>query len=113
MTNSTTTLDAALPRPTTLARRVGEVVVCSLLVTALAALAGLVVALGTSVHWNYAFVIARWICIFTLILVAVANQLADRRGGTWRAPWVLRTPATVLLLVCESIAFDIASAQLS
>lgn len=112
MTQATTTLDAALPRPRTMSRRVGEVVACSLLVTALAALAGLAVAAPTDVRWNYAFVIARWICIFTLILVAVANQVAERTGRSWRAPWVLRTPATVLLLVCESIAFDIASAQL-
>jgi hypothetical protein len=112
MTQATTTLDAALPRPTTRARRIGEVIACSLVVTALAALAGLAVAAATSVHWNYAFVIARWICIFTLILVAVASQVAERTGRGWRAPWVLRTPATVLLLVVESIAFDIASARL-
>lgn len=112
MTQATTTLDAALPRPTSRARRVSDVVACSLVVTALAALAGLAVAAATDVHWNYAFVIARWICIFTLILVAVASQVSERTGRTWRAPWVLRTPATVLLLTVESIAFDIVSAQL-
>ena len=112
MTHATTTLDAALPRPSSRLRRIVEVVACSLLVTALAALAGLAVAGPTDVRWNYAFVIARWICIFTLILVAAGNQVSERIGRTWRAPWVLRTPATVLLLVCESIAFDIASAQL-
>ncbi|MCW2921365.1 MAG: hypothetical protein JWL76_1239 [Thermoleophilia bacterium] len=104
-------LDAALPRPRTRARRIGEVVACSLVVTALAALVGLAVAISTDVRWNYAFVIARWICIFTLILVAVVNQVAERTGRSWRAPWVLRTPATVLLLMCESIGFDIISAQ--
>lgn len=112
MTQASTTLDATLPRPESRSRRVGEVVVCSLVVTAFAALAGLAVSVPFDVRWNYAFVIARWICIFTLILVAVANQVAERTGRSWRAPWVLRTPATVLLLVCESIAFDIASARL-
>ena len=112
MTQATTTIEATLPRPSTRARRIGEVVACSLVVTALAALAGLAVAAPTDVRWNYAFVIARWICIFTLILVALGSQVAERTGRSWRAPWVLRTPATVLLLMCESIAFDIASAQL-
>lgn len=105
-------LEPAPPRPGTLRRRIAEVVACSLAVTALAALAGLAVAIPTDVRWNYAFVIARWICIFSLILVAVANQVADRTGRSWRAPWVLRTPATVLLLMCESIGFDIVSARL-
>ncbi len=110
MTQVTTTIDAPLPRRRS--RRAVEVIACSLLVTALAAVAGLAVAAATEVRWNYAFVIARWICIFALILVAVVDQVAQRRRLTWRAPWVLRTPATVLLLVCESIAFDIVSAQL-
>jgi hypothetical protein len=112
MTQATTTLDVTLPRPRTRSRRIGEVVACALLVTALAALVGLAVAIPTEVRWNYAFVIARWICIFTMILVAVASQVAERTGRSWRAPWVFRTPATVLLLTCESIAFDIVSAQL-
>lgn len=112
MTQATTTLDVALPRPGSRLRRVGEVVACSLVVTAFAAFVGLAVSIPTAVHWNYAFVIARWICIFALILVAVANKVAERTDRSWRAPWVLRTPATVLLLVCESIAFDIASARL-
>ncbi len=112
MSQATTTLDVSLPRPRTRSRRIGEVVACSMLVTALAALIGLAVAIPTDVRWNYAFVIARWICIFTLILVAVADQVSERSGRAWRAPWVLRTPATVLLLMCESIGFDIVSAQL-
>ena len=83
-----------------------------MVVTLLAALAGFVVSLVSGAHWNYAFVIARWICIFSLILVAVASQVSERRGWAWRAPWVLRTPATVLLLMVESIGFDIVSANL-
>ena len=109
MTDAATTYDAAAARP--LSRRATEVIACSLLVSALAAFAGLVVALASDVRWNYAFVVARWICIFTLILVAAAGQLAERRSWSWSTPWVLRTPATVLLLVVESIAFDIISAN--
>lgn len=92
--------------------RVLEVVACSLLVTGLAALVGLGVAATSDVRWNYAFVITRWIFIFGFILAAAVGQVAERRGATWSIPWVVRTPATVLLLMVESIGFDIISAQL-
>lgn len=93
-------------------RAVGEIVGCSILVTAAAALAGLLVAVAFDARFAYAFVIARWICILLMLLTPILHRLLLHSGRTSRVPWAARTPATTLLLVCESIAFDIVSARL-
>lgn len=92
--------------------RVRDVVLCSLLVTATAALVALVVHLGADVRWSLAFVVARWCFVAALLVTPLVHQAATRLGATWRMPWVLQTPATALLLTGESIAFDVVSAQL-
>ena len=93
-------------------KRARDVVLCSLAVTATAALVALAVHLGSDVRWSLAFVIARWIFVAALLVTPIVHQAATHLGATWRMPWVLQTPATALLLTCESIAFDIVSAQL-
>lgn len=90
-----------------------SVIACSLLVTAAAALvATLVSAAAPELRWSVAFVVARWLCVAALLVTPVVHQLVVRLGGSWRMPWVLRTPATALLLTVESIALDILSARL-
>ncbi|MCW2925708.1 MAG: hypothetical protein JWM98_3112 [Thermoleophilia bacterium] len=94
------------------ARSVRDVVACSLLVTASAAVVALVAAVGFDVRWSLGFVVARWIFVAVLLATPLLHQLAVRAGIGWPMPWVLSTPATAVLLTVESIAFDIASAQL-
>lgn len=102
-----------LPRSRrSLRRGAGAVILCSLLVTAAAALVALVALLATDARWSLAFVIARWLFVAALLATPLVHQVATRLGATWRMPWALQTPATALLLTCESIAFDIVSAQL-
>jgi len=91
---------------------VRDVVLCSLLITAAAALVALAVSGASGAEWSVAFVIARWLFVAALLATPLLHQLAVRFGMGWRMPWVLATPATALLLTCESIAFDIASARL-
>jgi len=93
-------------------RRVRDVVLCSLLVTTLAALVALAAHVFGDVRWSLAFVVARWIFVAALLVTPLVHQVATRLGAAWRMPWVLQTPATALLLTCESIAFDILSARL-
>lgn len=97
----------------TLASGTRAVVACSLLVTAAAALVALAVAQLAGTRWSLAFVIARWCFVAVLLATPLLHQLVVRMGATWRMPWALRTPATALLLTCESIALDILSARLS
>lgn len=99
--------------PRGVARGVRQVVACSLLVTAAAAAVASLVAIPADVRWSLAFVIARWLCVAALLVTPLVHQLAVRLGASWRMPWVLQTPATALLLTCESIALDILSARLS
>lgn len=89
-----------------------DVLVCSLAVTALAALTALAYALVADVRWSLAFVILRWLLVAALLVTPLAHQITVRMGAAWRMPWALRTPATALLLTCESICFDIVSARL-
>lgn len=101
------------PAPRGVARGARQVVACSLLVTAAAAAVASLVTIPADVRWSLAFVIARWLCVAALLVTPLVHQLAVRLGASWRMPWVLQTPATALLLTCESIALDILSARLS
>ena len=96
----------------TLRHRARLVVTCSLLVTACAAAVAVAAASVTDVRWNVVFVIARWLVVAALLATPLVHQVAVRLGAGWRMPWVLQTPATALLLTCESIALDIVSARL-
>lgn len=110
--------DVLAPAPVSLERRgfargARDVVACSLLVTAAAAVVATIVAVPIDARWSLVFVIARWLCVAALLVTPLVHQAAVRLGATWRMPWVLQTPATALLLTCESIALDILSARLS
>ncbi|MCW2956312.1 MAG: hypothetical protein JWO69_1181 [Thermoleophilia bacterium] len=108
-----TDIDAIIP---TTDRRgfwpaLGELLLVSLGITALAALVAWPLAQALDQRWALVFVYARWLFIFALLLTPVLQQVAGRAGAAWRLPWALRTPATALLLTCESVAFDIISAS--
>ena len=105
---------SAAPTPPRRSRRRAVAIVfgCSLLVTTAAAIVALVVSLASDAEWSVAFVIARWLFVAALLVTPLLHQVATRFGVGVRMPWVLSTPATALLLTCESIAFDIASARL-
>lgn len=100
-----------MPRRTP-GRAFRDIVVCSMLVTLAAALVAAAAPLAFDVRWSFGFVIARWIFVAALLTTPLLHQLAVRFGVGRRMPWVLRTPATALLLTVESIAFDILSARL-
>ena len=110
--NTAMSTTAPAPAPPTRSRRALEVVACSLLVTASAAIIALIVSLVSDSQWSITFVIARWLFVAALLVTPLMHQVAIRMGATWTMPYVLRTPATALLLTLESIAFDIASARL-
>lgn len=93
-------------------RALRGIVLFSLAVTLCAAVVALVVALMTGARFTLAFVVLRWCIVGTLLATPLVHQIASRRGANWQLPWALRTPATALLLTCESVAFDIASAHL-
>lgn len=93
-------------------RRTFEVIICSLVVTALAALLGYGWHLAFDTRWSLAFVIARWICIAIILLLPFVQMALTRRGSSRSIPWALRTPWTPLLLTTESVLIDIISAQL-
>jgi hypothetical protein len=88
------------------------VVAFSLSVTAAAALVALAVSRTSGARFLLAFVILRWCLVGVLLATPLVHQVSIRFGARWRLPWALRTPATALLLTCESILFDIASAHL-
>lgn len=96
----------------TTAGAVREVVLLSLLVTAVAALVALAPAVAVDMRWSLAFVYVRWYLVFALLVAPLLHRAALRRGWSWRLPWGLRTPATALLLTCEGIVWDIVSAHL-
>lgn len=104
---------AATPDRRGFARGTRDVVACSLLVTAAAAIVASVVAIPVDARWSIVFIIARWLCVAALLATPLVHQVAVRLGASWRMPWVLQTPATALVLTCESIALDILSARLS
>jgi hypothetical protein len=107
---------ALLPAPTparrTFTRGLRDVVICSLLVTASAAVVATAIALPADLRWSLTFVIVRWLCVAALLATPLIHQAIVRLGGTWRMPWVLQTPATALVLTVESILLDILSARL-
>ena len=106
-------LAATIPiKHRTPARAVRDIVVFSLAVTATAACAALVVAGITDARWSLVFVILRWLLVAALLVTPLVHQVAVRFGLGFTMPWALRTPATALVLTCESIAFDIVSANL-
>lgn len=90
---------------------VRNVVLFSLSITAASALLALGVASVSATRWSLAFVVLRWIIVAALIATPLIHQVARRFGAQWTMPYALRTPATALLLTCESIAFDILSAH--
>ncbi|MCW2973386.1 MAG: hypothetical protein JWN72_1659 [Thermoleophilia bacterium] len=99
-------------RPHTRGRAVLEVVAFSLATTAASAALALVAALVADVRWSIAFVVLRWLIVAALVATPLIHQAARRFGATWTMAYALRTPATAVLLTCESIAFDILSARL-
>ena len=99
-------------RPRTWPRRLLEVVACSLLVTALAALVGYAWHGAFGTRWALAFVIARWIFIAIILLLPFVQHGLTKRGARRSIPWALRTPWTPLLLTVESVVIDIISARL-
>lgn len=104
---------AAWPRAArSRARGARDVLVCSLTVTTFAAAAALVASLASDVRWSLAFVVLRWLLVAALLTTPLLHQVAVRLGAAWRMPWVLRTPATALLLTVELVAFDVLSARL-
>jgi len=117
VTSTTTPLatSSALAEPTrrSLGRATRDIVLFSLSVTALAALAALAVAFIGDTRWSLAFVVIRWSIVAVLLATPLAHQIAIRWGVGFRMPWAMRTPATALLLTTESIMFDIISAQLA
>ncbi|MCW2950096.1 MAG: hypothetical protein JWN41_1109 [Thermoleophilia bacterium] len=88
-----------------------SVIKFSLAITAAAAALAGVVAAVSSVRWALAFVVLRWLIVAGMLATPLAAQLATHFGARWRLPYALRTPATAVLLTCESIAFDIISAH--
>lgn len=106
------TLDPGMPTQRSRARAAGEVVLCSLFVTAAASLVAAAGAALADARWSLMFVIARWCFVAALLATPVIHQIAVRFGAGTRMPWALQTPATALLLTTESIVFDIASARL-
>jgi hypothetical protein len=109
---ASTVPELELPQRRGFVRGTRDVVLLSLGVTALAALAALVPALAFGVRWSLAFVYIRWCVVFVLLALPLLHQLLVRLGVAWQLPWGLRTPATALLLTAEGIAYDIISAQL-
>ena len=107
----TDTVAAPEPPARSFARATRDVVVCSLLVTAAAASLAVVAALTSGVRWSLAFVVLRWLLVAALLATPLVHQVAVRFGARWRMPWALQTPATAVLLTCESIAFDIISSH--
>lgn len=105
--------DATVPdhRARTLGRATRDVIACSLLVTAIAASLAVVAAVATDVRWSLAFVVLRWLLVAALLATPLVHQVAVRFGARWRMPWALQTPATAVLLTCESITFDIISSH--
>ncbi|MCW2961354.1 MAG: hypothetical protein JWM25_1368 [Thermoleophilia bacterium] len=108
MTEFVDVAPAGTPRP--FRRAAWELLAVSLTITALAALVAVPIARALDERWALVFVYARWACIFTLLAAPALQQVANRRGTGWQLPWALRTPTTALLLICESVAFDIISA---
>lgn len=113
MDAATSTLDAP-PERRSFGAGLRDVVVCSLVVSAAAALVAVPIAFALDTRWSLVFVILRWLLVAALLITPAVQQIATRSfGATWQLPWALRTPATALLLTCESILFDIISAQFS
>jgi hypothetical protein len=92
-------------------RAARDVVVFSLSITAASALLALAVDAVSATRWSLAFVVLRWVIVAALLATPLVQQIAQRFGATWKLPYALRTPATAVLLTCESIVFDIVSAH--
>jgi hypothetical protein len=61
--------------------------------------------------FSLTFVYLRWLVVFTLLAAPLVHRwLLAPRGVVLPTPF--RTPATALLLACESIGYDIVSARL-
>lgn len=104
-----------LPQPParrSFARGARDVLAFSVGATCFAAVIASAVASSSDVRWNVTFVVARWLFVAVLLATPVLHQVATRLGVTRQLPWAMRTPATALLLTCESIVFDVLSAQL-
>jgi hypothetical protein len=56
------------------------------------------------------FVVIRWVVVLILLTAPLAHRLLVR-SGRHALPLPFQTPVTALLLTCESICFDIISAQ--
>ncbi|MBC7461474.1 MAG: hypothetical protein H7287_08935 [Thermoleophilia bacterium] len=98
-------------QPLTRGRAVLEVVAFSLSTTVASAVLALGASLVSDVRWSIAFVVLRWLIVAALVATPLVHQVARRFNVGWTMPYALRTPATAVLLTCESIAFDILSAH--
>ena len=99
-------------RPSTRRRAVLEIVAFSISTTIAAALLAFGASLLSDVRWSIAFVVLRWLIVAALVATPLIHQVVRRFGARFTMPYALRTPATAVLLTCESIAFDILSARL-
>lgn len=93
-------------------KRILEVILCSLAVTTLAALAATLIYLFIDTRWALIFVIARWIFIALILLLPFVHMALMKTKSSLHIPWALRTAWTPLLLTIESITIDIISAHL-
>lgn len=83
----------------------------SLCVTAASGVVAWALWLLAESDFMLAFLYLRWGLVALLLATPLAWQLLGARMGVG-LPYALRTPLTALLLTCESIVVDIASARL-
>lgn len=82
----------------------------SLAVTVLGSVIAGVAWAVSDVRFLLAFVLVRWTVVFVLLSAPLIHRTIVWRGGR-PLPLPLRTPVTALLLACESIVFDVISAN--